>query len=110
MESVVLFSMKTEQIKVIIEAYFDNKENLVIEGYDIGKTVEEYWGDSDYEYSTTIEPEEVKKLSAALNLTPDSKDELLNYLQTHYNQNNCYSEIQKLLTHHQIKSEGFSWT
>jgi hypothetical protein len=109
MERVALFSLKTEQIKVIIEAYFDTTGNLVIEGYDIGKTVEEYWGDSDYEYSTTIQPGEVKKLSLALNLTPGSKAELLNYLQTHYNQNDCYSKIQKLLTHHQIKSEGFSW-
>lgn len=109
MDSVVLFSMKTENIKVIIEAYFDKEDNLVIEGYDIGKTVEEYWGDSDYEYSTTISPEEVNKLYVALNITPGSKDELLNYLQIHYNQNDCYSKIVNLLTHHQIKSEGFSW-
>ena len=109
MERVVLFSLNTDHIKIIIEAYFDNVGHLIIEGYDIGKTVEEYWGDSDYEYSTTIPPDEVKKLYVALNLTPDSKDELLNYLQTHYNKNDCYSKIQELLTHHHIRSEGFSW-
>jgi hypothetical protein len=30
---------------------------LVVEGYDIGKTVEEVWGDSDYEYSITVKKE-----------------------------------------------------
>jgi hypothetical protein len=109
MERVVLFSMQTENIKVIIEVYFDKTDNLVIEGYDIGKTVEEYWGDSDYEYSTTISPDKVNKLYATLNLTPGSKDELLTYFQSHYNQNDCYSKIQNLLTQHQIKYEGFSW-
>ena len=28
--------------------------DLVFEGYDIGDTVKEYWGDSDYEYWLTI--------------------------------------------------------
>ena len=45
MDSVLLFSFQTEQIKITIEAYFDDGENLVIDGYDIGKTVEEAWGD-----------------------------------------------------------------
>lgn len=109
MESVILFSMHTAHIKVTVEAFFDAANNLVIEGYDIGKTVEEYWGDSDYEYSTTISPGEVQKLYALLNLLPGSKSELLNYLQFHYNANDCYSKIQKFLELHHIQYEGFSW-
>jgi hypothetical protein len=107
MKSVVLFSMQTEGIKIIVEAYFDATNNLVIDGYDIGKTVEEYWGDSDYEYSTTIKPDEVKKLCTALNL--DSRDEVLSYLQFHYHANDCYSKIQALLDQLKIQSESFSW-
>jgi hypothetical protein len=58
---VLLYESQTRDIKVTIEAHFED-EKLVVEGYDIGKIVEESWGDSDYEYSTTIHPEEVKKL------------------------------------------------
>lgn len=109
MDRVLLFSMQTEQIKVTIEAYFDEAENLVIDGYDIGKTVEEYWGDSDYEYSATIPPAEVKKLYAVFRLPVGSKSELLTYLQSHYNKNDCYSRIREFLTQHDIQHEGFSW-
>lgn len=107
--SVLLFSFKSENIKISIEAYFDEQENLVIDGYDIGKTVMEAWGDSDYEYTTTIPPDEVKKLYAALNIPDGSKQELLSFLQAHYNTNTCYSEIQDYLTQHKIRFEGFSW-
>lgn len=109
MKSVVLFSLTTEHIKVIVEAYFDAANNLVIEGYDIGKTVKEYWGDSDYEYSTTVRPDQVKKLCTALNIPPDSPDDLLAYLQFHYHANDCYSKIQDLLTKLNVSYEGFSW-
>lgn len=109
MESVLLFHLHTNEIKVTIEAYFDAADNLVVEGYDIGKTVEEYWGDSDYEYSATVHPAEVKKLYAILGLPPDAKADLLAYLQTHYHANDCYSKIRDFLIQHNIKHEGFSW-
>ncbi len=37
-------------------------EDLKLDGYDIGKTVEEMWGDSDYEYSITVESGNLEKL------------------------------------------------
>jgi Fe-S cluster assembly scaffold protein SufB len=109
MNRVSLFSRHTEEIKIDIEAYFDGEENLIIDGYDIGKTVEEFWGDSDYEYTTTIRPGEIKKLYAAMNIPDGSKQELLSFLQAHYNTNTCYSEIQDYLEKHNIHYEGFSW-
>ena len=109
-EPVLLFSLQNDHIKVTIEAFFDKAGNLVVEGYDIGRTVEKYWGDSDYEYSVTVAPEEVDKLNIALGLPVTARTELLTYLQTHYNQNDCYSKIRDLLSLHKIKHEGFSWT
>ncbi len=50
-----------------MELYFDGNQ-LVFDGYDIGKTVEDAWGDSDYEYSYTIEPAEVEMLYANLSV------------------------------------------
>ena len=46
MNRFILFQYKTSEISINIEAYFDG-EKLVIEGYDIGKSVEEALGDSD---------------------------------------------------------------
>lgn len=106
---VLLYEFQTRDIRVTIEAYF-NKGKLVVEGYDIGKTVEESWGDSDYEYSTTIHPEEVKKLYTLFKVREGDKYQLLFALQRRFNTNSCYSEFCDFLLKNNIKSEGFSWT
>ena len=102
--------MDSENIKVTIEAYFETTGSLIVEGYDIGKAVEEYWGDSDYEYSFTIPPQEVDKLYRVTSLPPGSQQELLSYLQKNFNANDCYSRLRAFLDQHDIYHEGFSWT
>src|SRR5215510_4811731 len=110
MDRVVLFTSKTPDISVTIEAYFDSDGNLVVEGYDIGKQVEEYWGDSDYEYSTTITKEEVTKLYLLFNLREDvGTNNLLTVIQEKFNTNSCYSEFQTFLEKNGIRYKGFSW-
>jgi hypothetical protein len=110
MNKVVLFSFVSDWIKVTIEAYFDEHGNLVIDGYDIGKRVEEVWGDSDYEYMVTIPSLELNTLYRLFQLPSGDKNALLAYLQGNYNTNTCYSEIRSLLELHKIQHEGFSWT
>ena len=97
MYSINLFSLKNEEIKISIEARFEG-EALIIDGYDIGKKVKEYWGDSDYEYTTTIYPESVKQLYTIFGIEGKR-----------FNTNTCYSEIQKLLDDNHIAYQGFSW-
>ena len=109
MNRVMLFSLVSEDIKITIEAYFDDEENLVIDGYDIGKTVEEWWGDIDYEYNSTIERDNVIKLYESFGLPAGTKEELLLTLQARYHANTCYSEIQDYLEAHHIPYRGFSW-
>ena len=46
--STTLYHLEREDIKINIVARFE-KDKLIIDGYDIGKTVKEAWGDSDYE-------------------------------------------------------------
>ena len=41
MEKVLLFAHKDEDIKMSMEIYFNEKDQLYFDGYDIGKTVEE---------------------------------------------------------------------
>ncbi len=109
MKRVILFSLTNENIKISIEAYFDALGNLVIDGYDIGKTVSDYWGDSDYEYITTITPDEVEKIYPLFQLEANSGEALLLALKNRFNTNTCYSDLQKFLDLHNIKYSGFSW-
>jgi hypothetical protein len=49
-KEITLTEYKTEDVSVQLVAKIDEEENLVLEGYDIGKSVKEFWGDSDYQY------------------------------------------------------------
>jgi hypothetical protein len=109
MDRVLLFSFVTPAIKITIETYFDKSGNLVVEGYDIGKTVEEYWGDSDYEYSFSLEPTEADKLYPLFGINAGEKVELLRAIQLRYHSNHCYSEFRDFLSRNHIHFESFSW-
>lgn len=52
-EKINLYYFSSGSIVVTIDAFFQDW-NLVVEGYDNGKIVEEAWGDSEYEYSITV--------------------------------------------------------
>ncbi|CAN5350709.1 hypothetical protein BH09BAC3_BH09BAC3_08800 [soil metagenome] len=103
-----LFHFHTPEIKVTVDAYFENG-NLVIEGYDIGKTVKEYWGDSDYEYTTTVKGGEVWKLYPLFNI-PEDENLLLEALARKFNNNTCFSDFRNFCDQNQVKYESFSWT
>ncbi len=46
---VTLRSERTPDGEVsLLEAYIDDSGDLVLEGYDLGETVKEVWGDPDY--------------------------------------------------------------
>ena len=109
MDRVLLFSSVTPGIKITIEVYFDENGKLVVDGYDIGKTVEEYWGDSDYEYSVSLAPPEIHKLYQLFDVPVGEKIELLRTIQVRYHTNHCYSEFRDFLSRNQIHFESFSW-
>lgn len=108
MEKVTLYHFMSSNIKITIEAYFEGGY-LVIDGYDIGKRVKEYWGDSDYEYSVKIPQAGIDFLYRYLEVEPDKQSKLLQALASRYNSNSCYSDIRKLMEENQIECEGFSW-
>lgn len=105
MDSVQLYHSKSEDIKIDISAYFEGSR-LVIDGYDIGKRVKEYWGDSDYEYVVKIPLEGVEFLCRHLQIGMGHQQALAKT----YNTNFCYSEIRQLMTENNIECEGFTWT
>lgn len=106
--SVKLFHFESDDIKIDIEARFEG-EALVIDGYDVGKRVEEFWGSSDYEYTVTIQPEGVATLYHLLGVVENDQQALLNEIAKRYNTNSCYSQFREFLDQHQIPNSGFSW-
>lgn len=89
-------------------AYFEGGQ-LVVDGYDIGKRVREYWGDSDYEYVIRIPPAGVLFLYREFGLEGSGEIELLNALRARFNTNTCYSDICRLLDANKIPYEGSTW-
>jgi len=109
MNKITLYQFESPSINIYIEAYFDDGK-LVIEGQDIGKTVEEAWADSDYEYSVTVPSDEVLKLYSLFQVEEGDEAALLKAIAEKYNTNTCYSEFRDFLEKNGIKHEGFTWT
>ena len=62
MEKIVLFKLKRSDIKISMEIYFNIKGQLIFDGYDTGKTVDDWWGDSDYEFWRTYKSDQFGKM------------------------------------------------
>jgi hypothetical protein len=109
MSKVTLYQYDSPEIKIIIEACF-NGDDLVVEGYDIGKRVEECWGDSDYEYSVTVHQAEVLRIYPLLGVAEGDREGLLKAIAERFNDNYAYSQFWDFLNKNGIEGEGFSWT
>jgi hypothetical protein len=110
MEKVILFKEERLDIKINIEIYFNDQGQLILDGYDIGKTVENCWGDSDYEYSYTIEPDEVAKLYTLLEVPNLDKQLLLLEIKKRFGGNDAYSKFGDYMNQNNIDFNAFTWT
>ena len=110
MEKVTLFYSNKPGIKISMEIYFNEKNQLYFDGYDIGEIVEQCWGDSDYEYTYTIEPEEVNKFYELFKLKHGDKKGLLQALKERFSVNEAYTLFGEFMTSNNIKYQGFTWT
>jgi len=109
MEKVTLFFLENSDIKISMQIYFNEKDQLYFDGFDTGKLVEEAWGNSDYEYSYTIEPEEVNKFYPVFNLSDGDKSGLLQSIKLEFSVNKAYSLFGEFMQAHNIKHERFTW-
>lgn len=109
MEKVTLFNLKRPDIKISMQIYFNEKDQLYFDGYDIGKTVEEAWGDSDYEYTYTIEPEEVNKFYQIFNLRVGDKSGLLHAIKNRFSVNEAFTLFGDFMKEHSIKYDSSTW-
>ena len=110
MEKVTLFYLENSNIKISMQIYFNEKDQLYFDGYDAGKLVEESWGNSDHEYVYTIEPVEVNKFYPIFNLKDGDKSGLLQALKKEFSVNKAYSLFGGFMLANNIKHERFIWT
>ena len=107
-ESVTLYHLEREDITINIVARFE-EDNLVIDGYDIGKTVEDAWGDSDYEYVMTIPAAGLPPLYRLLNVNVDDRKGLLMAIAKRFHGNRCWSILGAFLAENNIDHDSFTW-
>ncbi len=107
---VILFNLEREDIKILMQISFNYKRQLYFEGYDSGRSVEEAWGDSDYEYTYTIEPEEVSKFYPLFNLDIGDKRGFLQEIKKRFGVNEAYSLLGEFMRQNDIKFQSFTWT
>lgn len=93
-----------------MEVYFTELNQLYFDGYDIGKLVEDAWGDSDYEYTYTVEPIEVEKLFTIFKLYKGDRSGLLLEIQKQFSGNEAYSSFGAFMNKHHIKYSSSTWT
>src|ERR1700712_5027597 len=108
MYSVSLFYLEQPDIKISMDLYFTEKNQLFFDGYDIGKAVEKHWGDSDYEYTYTIEPEEADKFYPLFNVAVGDRQALLQALKEHFGGNRAYSLMREFMKANDIKFDAFT--
>ena len=106
--SKTLYHLEREDIKIDIVARFE-KDKLIIDGYDIGKTVKEAWGDTDYEYVMTIPAKSLPPLYELLGVEVGDRKALLEAIAERFHGNKCYSAIRDFMDQNSIEYESFTW-
>jgi hypothetical protein len=103
-----LFSINNKNIRVMISIGFDG-EDLKLDGYDVGKSVNDMWGDSDYEYSITVFAEELPKLYELNQVPFGNKKKLISTLAKFLSDNKAYSLFHDYLKEKNIPFTCFSY-
>lgn len=109
MEKIILFHLENSNIKISMQIYFNEKDQLYFDGYDTGRSVEEVWGNSVYEYNYTIAPAEVSKFYRVFGLKDGDKSGLLQAIKKEFGVNKAYSLFGEFMLAHNIKYERFTW-
>lgn len=103
-----LFSIDNENIRVMINLGFDG-EDLKLDGYDIGKSVSDMWGDSDYEYSITVSEAELPGLYKLNRVPFGNKKKLISVLAKFLSDNKAFTLFHDYLKENNIPFTCFSY-
>jgi hypothetical protein len=110
MEKIILYSEELPHISIHMSMYFNEKGQLIFDGQDLGKRVEEYWGDSDYEYTYTVEPQEVEKMFPLFGIPNADRHLLLLEIQKRFGgKNKAYTLFGDFMKENNINYYGSTW-
>jgi len=109
MEKITLYEFESPDIKISMQVYFNEKNELIFDGYDIGETVNEFMGDSDYEYQYSLKYDEAKKLANIFNIDINEKVALLKEIKNRFHENDAYSKFGDFMIENNIDYDSFTW-
>jgi len=109
MKKVTLYEFESPDIKISMEIYFNEKNELIFDGYDMGKKVSEAMGDSDYEYTYCIKYEEAEKMANFFDIDIADRMAFLKEIKNRFNGNSAYSEFGAFMRENNIQFDAFTW-
>lgn len=109
MERVTLYKFKSNEIKITMEIYFNEKDQLIFNGYDVGQIVTKLQGGYDYEYYYTIEMEAAKKIAHLLEADPEDRASILAAIKANFSGNDAYSKFGAFMRKENVDFVPFTW-
>lgn len=109
MEKTILYQSASADLNVIIEAYFNENDELIIDGCDSGNKIKQMMDDYDYEYNITVIQNEVYNLYDIFSLEINDKQSLLQKLKSEFNDQHAFSKIKNFLMEKRIRIKNFNW-
>lgn len=109
MEEVTLYEFEASGIYILMKLYFNEQGQLIFEGLDCGETVKRAWGDFDYEYSYTIQPDQVARLYPLFGVDAPDRQALLQAIRQRFSFNEAYSRFGEFLQQHSIQFSASVW-
>jgi hypothetical protein len=104
-----IYQYEDKDIKISMDLYFNEQDQLIFDGYDIGRKVLEIRGRSDYEYKYTIAPGGVQKLAELFQIEYSDRTALLQAIKDKFGGNEAYSKFGAFMDSHGVKYEVFMW-
>ncbi len=109
MHHISLYHYEDKDIKISMNLYFNEQDQLIFDGYDIGRKVLQIRGKSDYEYKYTIAPVDVQKLAELFQVEYSDRKALLQAIKDKFGGNEAYSKFGAFMNNHGVKYEVFMW-
>jgi hypothetical protein len=106
--SIELFTIKRTDVRVYMNLGFEG-EDLKFDGHDLGTTVDEHWGSSEYEYTATVLAKDLEPLYALLGIVPGEKEALLEALAPLFSTNSGYTQFKAYMKKHGIAFDTFTY-
>ena len=109
MHRINLYEFEDKDNKASMGLYFNERDQLIFDGYDIGRKVLEIRGSSDYEYKYTIAPAGVLKLAELFQVEYSDRKALLRAIKDRFGGNEAHSKFGEFMDGNQVTYQVFMW-